>query len=86
MTCDINEARSLVESRGDRMLDAYYYSFEPTGDPHIDLILGAVARAGKMYHHTEMWVDGWGEDDPGCIEVIQTLANAAAAAREDSPT
>jgi hypothetical protein len=36
-------------------MDAYYYSFGSTGVPEIDLILSAVACAGKAYHHTEMW-------------------------------
>ena len=36
-------------------LGAYYYSFAPTNESTIDLILGAVAAAGKSYHHTEDW-------------------------------
>lgn len=38
-------------------LNAYYYSFEPTGVEEIDRILSAVACAGKAYHHTESWQD-----------------------------
>lgn len=34
---------------------AYYYGFDPTEVPAVDRILGAVCRAGKMYHHTDMW-------------------------------
>lgn len=41
-------------------LNAYYYSFQPTGCFEIDLILSAVARAGKAFHHT----DSWGDDCP----------------------
>ena len=36
-------------------MDAYYYQFDPTGVPEIDLILCAVATAGKAYHHTDQW-------------------------------
>jgi hypothetical protein len=36
-------------------MDAYYYFFDKTGVPEIDLILSAVACAGKAYHHTENW-------------------------------
>lgn len=36
-------------------LDAYYYSFEPTGVDAVDTILSAVADAGAGYHHTEDW-------------------------------
>ena len=41
----------------DLRMDAYYYFFEPTGVYEIDLILSAVACAGKAYHHTEAWQD-----------------------------
>jgi hypothetical protein len=36
-------------------MDAYYYGFDPTGAPEIDLILSAVACAGKSFHHTDQW-------------------------------
>lgn len=36
-------------------MDAYYYGFELTGAPEIDLILSAVACAGKSSHHTDQW-------------------------------
>lgn len=39
----------------DWRMDAYYYSFEPTGVEAIDRILSAVACAGKAFHHTEEW-------------------------------
>ena len=36
-------------------MDAYYYGFDKTGVEEIDLILSAVACAGKAFHHTEHW-------------------------------
>ena len=39
---------------GERM-NAYYYSFTPTGVALIDSILSAVAVAGKGSHHTDTW-------------------------------
>lgn len=41
----------------DRRMSAYYYSFTATGVEVIDKVLGAVACAGKAYHHTEDWCD-----------------------------
>lgn len=38
-------------------MDAYYYGFERTNEGCIDLILSAVACAGKAFHHTESWGD-----------------------------
>lgn len=38
-------------------MNAYYYGFTPTGVRAIDVILSAVAAAGKAYHHTESWLD-----------------------------
>jgi len=38
-------------------MDAYYYSFRPTGVPEVDKILSAVACAGKAFHHTGDWYD-----------------------------
>ena len=38
-------------------MDAYYFGFTPTGVESIDLILSAVACAGKAYHHTDQWLD-----------------------------
>ena len=73
----------LAEREGVRVregLDSYYFDFRPTGVPEIDLILGAVCHAGKMYHGTEGWTDGWREGEPSEIENIQKAANAAAAA------
>lgn len=41
----------------DLNLNAYYYSFDPTGVEVVDQILAAVAAAGKAFHHTEWWND-----------------------------
>ncbi len=40
-------------------MDAYYYGFKRTGEDCVDLILSAVACAGKAFHHTNQW----SEDD-----------------------
>jgi hypothetical protein len=68
-------------------MDAYYYAFRPTGIPEIDLILSAVACAGKAYHHTECWQDEceW-EPHEGTSPVawIQNAADKAAKALEQS--
>jgi hypothetical protein len=65
-------------------LNAYYYSFEPTGVPAIDKILSAVACAGKAYHHTEDWHDECGAWEPHTgqhpVQWIQNAANEAAMA------
>lgn len=65
-------------------MEAYYYSFEPTGVPEIDRILSAVACAGKAYHHTEDWKDKANpypyHDGETPVEWIQNAANAAAKA------
>lgn len=67
-------------------MDAYYYEFHPTGNKSIDLILSAVACAGKAFHHTKDWdyakCDGklFGELLEGNtpVEWIQNAANRAA--------
>lgn len=72
----------------DRKLDAYYYSFAPTGVEAIDRILSAVACAGSSSHHTDGWQDITGPcgDLPGFspVEWIQNAANEAAAAYESA--
>lgn len=55
--------------------DAYYYSFEPTGDADVDAILEAVARAWKGCHSTEDW------REYGFDTTIQEAANKAAGIR-----
>lgn len=65
-------------------LNAYYYSFVPTGNEAIDRILSAVACAGKAYHHTGEWTDEIEEPyEPflrgkTCAEWIQNAAIDAA--------
>ena len=66
-------------------MNAYYYSFEPTGDDAIDRILSAVACAGKAYHDTASWnqpcnpYEGHVGGTP--IDWIQNAANDAAKGR-----
>lgn len=67
-------------------MDAYYYGFEPTGDKDIDLILCAIATAGKASHHTDGWNDdvdhGYKNVDGRCpIDWVQNAANKAAKSR-----
>lgn len=63
-------------------MDAYYYGFEPTGVPEIDLILSAVACAGKSFHLTEDWCEEigprTGHTGEAPVDWIQNAANAAA--------
>ncbi|QKS60879.1 helix-turn-helix domain-containing protein [Cupriavidus gilardii] len=64
-------------------MDAYYYGFDPTGVREIDLVLSAIACAGKAYHHTECWNDQceWPpHTGKSPVEWIQNAANAAATA------
>jgi hypothetical protein len=64
-------------------MEAYYYSFDKTGVREIDLILSAVACAGKAYHHTDQWTEEctWpGHKGETPVEWVQNAANAAAAA------
>lgn len=68
----------------DLRMNAYYYSFTPTGVEAIDLILCAVASAGKAFHETQDWNDNGMECMyENCVgkhpvEWIQNAANAAA--------
>lgn len=81
-----NEREALYAP--DRRMRAYYYSFDPTGQPAIDAILSAAAHAGYGYHHTESWGDDdewsqWGEGR-SVVDVIQAAANEAALALLDA--
>lgn len=58
-------------------LNAYYYSFDPTGKPWIDNILSKVAFAGKMFHSTEHWNEREG-DELSNVDHIQEAARLAA--------
>jgi len=74
------ERDGLVEPR---RMDAYYYSFDPTGVDLLDKVLSSVALAGKAFHHTEDWNDQVapsGDHTGGSpAEWIQNAANEAAA-------
>lgn len=59
-------------------MNAYYYSFDPTGERVIDVVLSAVAWAGKAHHHTQYWTD----TDLGESQVQQIQGAADNAARE----
>lgn len=59
-------------------MNAYYYSFKPTGVLAVDKILSAVASAGKGCHHTDGWTEYPSEDD-NYIDHIQRAAEEAAA-------
>jgi hypothetical protein len=63
-------------------MDAYYYGFGSTGVAEIDLILSAVACAGKAYHHTEAWQDEceWEPHEGKCP--VDWIYNAAVKAAE----
>jgi hypothetical protein len=73
----------MDENKPELILHAYYYGFNETGIREIDLILAAVAAAGKAYHHTEAWNEETPAWRPGIvgnspIEWIQNAANNAA--------
>jgi len=68
----------------DLRMNAYYYSFQPTGVREIDMVLSAVACAGKAYHSTADWddetpkyYDEFEGETP--VEWIQNAADKAAA-------
>lgn len=61
----------------DLRMNAYYYSFKPTGCLEVDLILSAVATAGKAFHHTEDWNDPMGNGQTP-VQAIQDAAVMAA--------
>jgi len=74
----------------DIRMDAYYYFFEKTGVPEIDLILSAVACAGKAYHNTEDWQEDThtpiGHTGGNAQEWIQNAAyNAARILKNNKP-
>lgn len=66
----------------DLRMDAYYYGFGLTGIHAVDLILSAVACAGKAFHHTDCWFDEStpydGHTGSTPVEWIQNAGNAAA--------
>lgn len=63
---------------------AYYYGFSTTTIEAIDLLLCAVAAAGKLFHHTDQWtseIDYQVENVRGKspVDWIQNAADDAAA-------
>lgn len=75
----------LTNEQNKLRFDAYYYSFTPTGIYEIDLILSAVACAGKSFHYTADWIDdsscGWiNHEGASPVDWIQNAANKAAIA------
>ena len=58
------------------MIESYWFSFEETGVLEVDMLLDAIAYAGKQQHSTEFWTD----DDYGmsCVDRIQFQANKVA--------
>jgi len=40
----------------DIRMDAYYYGFSKTGERSVDVLLSAIACAGKAFHSTEDWL------------------------------
>jgi len=64
----------------DRKLNAYYYSFDSTGNDDIDSILEAVAMAGKAFHNTDEWAESheWMNDGVSVAQAIQNAANSIA--------
>lgn len=75
----IDRLRDIAEQRGDLRLSAYYFGFDSTGNEHIDLVLAAVAAAGKGFHSTEMWADDEYQQGWSYVDLIQAAANEAAA-------
>lgn len=65
-------------------LEAFYFSFEPTGVDAIDRVLSAVATAARRSFHTEGWTRSL-DESPAPVEVIQAAANLAAASMRPAP-
>lgn len=79
---------SIPDASNDPLrLDGYYIGFDATGVFEIDLILSAVACAGKAFHHTADWQDECPPYDHRFrgaypVDWIQNAANDAAQAIE----
>jgi hypothetical protein len=68
----------------ERRMNAYYYDFETTKNAAIDKILGAVACAGKAYHHTQDWRDETEPPDDHTGETpAEWIQNAAIEAADE---
>lgn len=77
------DATPLASEQKPLNLDGYYIGFEATCRFEIDLILSAVARAGKAYHNTADWNDDTPAYDERFrgetpVDWIQHAANDAA--------
>ena len=66
------------EITGMRM-QGYYIGFDQTGHEGVDLLLSAIAYAGKMYHSTEHWHEEMCDRDYSCADLIQLAAKHLAA-------
>ena len=56
-----------------------YLYFKKTGVSAVDAILAQIENAGRMFHHTEQWPDGYpAASDPSLVDRIQAAANDAA--------
>jgi len=74
----------MTEPKTDLRMNAYYFAFNPTGVHAIDLILSAIACAGKAFHHTQDWCDDcptYEDEHRGeyPVDWIQNAADDAAA-------
>lgn len=68
----------------DRRMEAYYYDFEPTKSAAVNKILGAVACAGKAYHHTQDWCEKTSPyDDHTGVSPAEWIQNAAIEAADE---
>lgn len=79
-TWDDGRPAEWIKAASDLRMDGYYISFEGTGSRLIDLILSAIAVAGKGYHHTEGWNEpAYGADEGASyVDLIQDAADDAA--------
>lgn len=79
---DLMNAPDLDCDEEERNIDAYYYRFIATRCGEIDAVLEAVARAGRMFHHTSQWNESpFGGKT--CVQEIQDAANKAATTLTD---
>ena len=77
----------FTDRDGNLKLDAYYYGFDQTGVDAVDIILSAVAHAGKLAHHTEAWREHFCWRDNKCAPHVEICPESSvgvivAAARE----
>lgn len=86
----LTEAQRELLRKPDARTRAYYYSPDPTGEVTVDIILSAVAWAGKLSHNTGYWSENIGPDrfdygpflagrDQSPADVIDAAAHDAAA-------